>query len=263
VVNRKPVVLDKNASLSEVLEAIRRHGISHVLLKRDGEYWGVLSEKDMLFKLGSARTWNVDLSHLRASSFANQPIIGVPPEGSLVDAAKKMVEEEIGFLLVGDGIVTKQDIVAAVAKRYGNISVSQVMSRNVISVGLDESFLRARDILMKYRYSALPVMDSGRVVGLVTDVDMLLHMAVVYEKVEWRYREHKARLTLVSDVYRRSVASLHPDESAAQAAQMLAGGEKAVLVMDGEELSGIVTKTDILTLFLADELGRMERTQTR
>lgn len=252
LVNEKPVTLDKNASLSEVLEAFDRHGISHVVLRRDGDVWGVLSEKDLLFKLGSARTWNVDLEHLRASSFANQPVIGVEGEEEAASAARKMIEEEIGLLAVGGGIVVKQDLVAAIGDRYRDIPVSEVMSKSVISVGIDERFLHARDIVMKYRYSALPVMDSGRVVGVVTDMDLLRHLAAIYDRVEWRFREHKARLTLVSDVYRRRFARLDPGESVAQAARLLARGEKAVLVMEGDELSGIVTKTDILTLYLAD-----------
>ncbi len=256
LVNRKPVVVDKNASLSDVLEAFDRHGISHVVIKRGDDIWGVFSEKDVLFKLGSARTWNVDLEHLRASSFANQPIIGVSEDADLAKAVKEMLDNEIGLLQVGAGILTKQDVVATIGDRYRDLPVSEVMSRNVISVGLDERFLHARDIVMKYRYSLLPVMDSGRVVGVVTDMMLLKHLAAIYEKVEWRFREHKARLTLVSDVYRRSFASLHPDESIAQAARLLASGEKAVLVMDGDTLSGIVTKTDILTLYLADLVSK-------
>ncbi len=252
LVNRSPVVIDKNASLSDVLDAFEKHGISHAVIKRGDEVWGILSEKDLLFKLGSARTWNVDLEHLRASSFANQPVIGVGEEASLAEAVKRMLDNEIGLLQVGAGIVTKQDLVAAIGDRYRDLPVSEVMSRNVISVGLEERFLHARDIVMKYRYSLLPVMDSGRVVGVVTDMMLLRHLAAIYDRVEWRFREHKARLTLVSDVYRRSFASLHPDESIAQAARLLASGEKAVLVMEGETLSGIVTKTDVLTLFLAD-----------
>lgn len=256
IYNGNPIRLEKNITLNVVLETMFKEEVSHIPLFSHDRVSGILSEKDVLFKLGSARTWNVDIPSLHASSFANSPVISINPEASLEEAVKKMLDNEIGFLSVEDdegrflGILTKEDIVKHLRKRFVDIRVGEIMTSTVISLSLDERALRARDIIMKYKYSALPVIDNGNIVGIVDDISLLRHLANIYEKVEWRYREHKARLMTVSDAYKREYSSLNVNEPVSEAIEILSRGEKAILITENKALKGIVTKTDILLLYI-------------
>ncbi len=258
VYNKNPIKLEKNITLNIVLETIFKEEVSHIPLFSRDKMTGILSEKDILFKLGSARTWNVDISSLHASSFANLPVISINPEASLEEAVKKMLDNEIGFLSVEDnegrflGILTKEDIMKYLRKRFVDIKVGEIMTSTVISLSLDECVLKARDIIMRYKYSVLPVIDNGKLVGIVDDISLLRYLASIYEKVEWRYREHKTRLTIVSDVYRREYATLNVNESVTEAIEILSRGEKAVLITENNTLKGIITKTDILVLYISE-----------
>jgi CBS-domain-containing membrane protein len=54
------------------------------------------------------------------------------------------------------------------------MQVRDVMTRNVISVGSDQSVLQAAQLMLKNRISGLPVVDAaGKLVGIVTEGDFL------------------------------------------------------------------------------------------
>ncbi len=54
-----------------------------------------------------------------------------------------------------------------------NTAISRIMVQNPVTVTTDQPLVEAVEILYNTKYGALPVMEEGRVVGIVTDGDML------------------------------------------------------------------------------------------
>ena len=52
-------------------------------------------------------------------------------------------------------------------------AISRIMVPNPVTVTADQPLVEAAEILYNTKYGALPVMDEGRVVGILTDNDML------------------------------------------------------------------------------------------
>ena len=54
--------------------------------------------------------------------------------------------------------------------------VAEIMSTDVITVRPEESLTEAAWTMRKHRVGSLPVMDHGRVVGIITEADVLRHI---------------------------------------------------------------------------------------
>jgi CBS domain-containing membrane protein len=83
------------------------------------------------------------------------------------------------------GLVTERDLFraavssvlrfrAAAAREWlEHIPVSEVMTRDVITAAPDWTVAYAVDVMLKHRIGCLPVVDRGKLVGLVTETDCL------------------------------------------------------------------------------------------
>jgi CBS domain-containing membrane protein len=83
------------------------------------------------------------------------------------------------------GIVTHRDLLAAQASSIAGlnqredkalkrtIAVRDVMTRDVVTVSPDETALNAARVLQRSRFGCLPVVDHGKLVGIVTEADFL------------------------------------------------------------------------------------------
>jgi CBS domain-containing protein len=101
---------------------------------------------------------------------------------SVVEAARLMREEHIGSLPITDdeqllGMITDRDIttrVVAEAADPKTTSVGDVCSRDVISVETDKDHEEALALMARHQVRRLPVVESGRLVGIVAQADIAL-----------------------------------------------------------------------------------------
>jgi CBS domain-containing protein len=108
--------------------------------------------------------------------------ITLPPSASLVDAAKTMRERGIGDVVVGDddeliGIVTDRDIVVrglAEGRDPHTTTLTDITSRELTTVSPDDTIDTAVRLIREHAIRRLPVVSSGRVVGIVTLGDLAL-----------------------------------------------------------------------------------------
>jgi CBS domain-containing protein len=100
------------------------------------------------------------------------------PDDSLEAAAKKMWGQQTGSLLVTDGeelvgIVTERDILRAVATGTPlDTPLSAVMSKDLITVDPGVSIREAARIMTEKWIRHLPVLDGGKLVGIVSQRDL-------------------------------------------------------------------------------------------
>lgn len=118
-------------------------------------------------------------------------LVSVPPDTPVLDARHLMLEKRIRHLLVtgknGDlqGIVTDRDIRLNLPSQATSLSVwevnylltklavSAVMTKAVITIGPDAPVRTAAQMMLDKTIGALPVVDGGRLVGIVTESDIL------------------------------------------------------------------------------------------
>ncbi|HYX77363.1 MAG TPA: CBS domain-containing protein [Gaiellaceae bacterium] len=101
---------------------------------------------------------------------------------SIVEAALLMREEDIGSLPITDdeqlvGMITDRDIttrVVAAAADPKMTSVSDVYSRDLVSVEPDNDLDEALRLMARHQVRRLPVVENGRLVGIVAQADIAL-----------------------------------------------------------------------------------------
>lgn len=105
----------------------------------------------------------------------------VQPATMVLDALKLMSEKEVGALLVLDskrlvGIVTERDYarkVVLMARSSHTATVSEIMSTDILTVNPDQTIDECMELLTEKRVRHLPVMDEGRLIGLISIGDVV------------------------------------------------------------------------------------------
>ena len=101
---------------------------------------------------------------------------------SVVEAARLMREQDIGSLPITDdekliGMITDRDITMRVVAETADpqtTSVGDVCSRDLVSIEPDEDLDEALQLMARHQVRRLPVVESGRLVGIVAQADIAL-----------------------------------------------------------------------------------------
>jgi CBS domain-containing protein len=106
----------------------------------------------------------------------------IKASASVVEAARLMREEHIGSLPITDdeqlvGMITDRDITTRVVAEAADLkmtSVEDVYSRDVITVEPDKGLEEAVELMARHQVRRLPVVENGRLVGIVAQADIAL-----------------------------------------------------------------------------------------
>jgi CBS domain-containing protein len=151
------------------------------------------------------------------------------------------------------------------------VTVADVMTTDVITVAADAPFKQVAARLAAHRISAMPVMgESGGLVGIVSETD-LLHKEEYADRPgpglrgRWSQRRAraKARAVTAAGLMTTPVITIGGGSTLYEAARLMAGrGISQLVVMDGERVTGIVTRSDLLRAFVDPDsqlLARVRR----
>jgi acetoin utilization protein AcuB len=145
----------------------------------------------------------------------------VSPTTSVETALKRMREEKVRrFPVVDDdgklvGIVSEKDLLYAAPSPatslsiyelhylYARITVSQVMTREVITVEEDDPLEEAARIMVDNKIGGLPVMRDGKLVGIITETDIFKTFMEMMGA-----RDQGVRLTMLCPEHRGELAAL-------------------------------------------------------
>lgn len=139
--------------------------------------------------------------------------------------------------------------------------VRDVMTRDVVSVNLDTPYREIVDALVGRKVSAAPVVDDyGRVVGVVSEADLLHkvefvgeeHQRRIFERPARRSAREKAHGAVAADLMTAPAITAGPQLSVAAAARRMETERvKRLPVVDGDgRLVGVVSRRDLLRMHL-------------
>jgi CBS domain-containing protein len=117
---------------------------------------------------------------LTAGAIMTTNIVTSRPNVSIEAAIDALLAEEISGLPVVDedgrlvGVISEFALLAvAYDCRVKNHTVGQHMTRDVISVDIDDPISRVADLCIVHRVRRVPVMKDGRLVGIISRRDVL------------------------------------------------------------------------------------------
>jgi acetoin utilization protein AcuB len=129
------------------------------------------------------------------------------------------------------------------------LRVSDVMTREVRTLGPNERLSVADELMKQGRFRHLVIVDDGRVAGVVSRRD-IFHGALAWSLGQGK-KAHDTLLatTPAKDVMTSDVVTIDPGASLAEAAALLRRHQIGCLpVVAGDELVGILTEGDFLAL---------------
>ena len=150
------------------------------------------------------------------------------------------------------------------------MNASDVMTSPVFTVGPDTSVRRIAALLLKHRISAVPVLDNGKLAGIVSEADLLHRHEIGTDGARagsWWLRlvggeqsvarYIKSHATRARDVMTTHVVCVSPDTPIAEVATLLEkrGIRRLPVVRDGE-LVGIVSRSNLVQALAAQAKSR-------
>ena len=130
---------------------------------------------------------------MKVRDVMTQNVIKVAPEESVEVAARTLAQHNIGILPVCDhrgkvcGLVTDRDLVTrciAANRSPVDTQVSDVMTRRVTAAGPDMQLGVAAQLMSREQIRRLPVVENGRLCGMVSLGDLARHRESVMEAAD-------------------------------------------------------------------------------
>lgn len=128
--------------------------------------------------------------------------------------------------------------------------VGDIMTTNVVTLLPEQNLVGVADALRFFEYRHVPVVDDGRLVGIVSRLDVVQAAASRFEADRGYRTERIAGHVFISEVMTTEVHTARVDTPLVKAVQTMRFYKIGCLpvVDDERRLVGIVTTSDILTL---------------
>ena len=128
------------------------------------------------------------------------------------------------------------------------------MTAPVMTLKPHDSLWHAHERLAKYRINQFPVVHEGKLVGIVTDRDVRDAYPSGLTHFRSQDLEEFAEACAVGQIMTPAVVTISPQATIREAAQCLRNHRIGALpVVDGEQLIGILTRSDCLDALLAEQ----------
>ena len=116
------------------------------------------------------------------NSKSDQSVVSVRPDSDVAEATRLLSDKRIGTVVVSsdgvslDGILSERDIVRELGKRGTGClgePVSGMMTKKLITCSPTDSADVVLGMMTKGRFRHLPVMDDGKMIGLISIGDVV------------------------------------------------------------------------------------------
>ena len=136
---------------------------------------------------------------IQVSEIMSRNVLTIDLSEKVINAAKIMAEKKIGGLVVVDkykpvGVITESDLVRKVLSKNldsSQVKVSDLLDRELISIATNVTLYDAANLMVKNKIRRLPVIQDGKLIGVVTILDLAKHIANYPQKTNLQ----KANLT--------------------------------------------------------------------
>jgi CBS domain-containing protein len=240
VMSTEVVTVAENETVFAAVARMSEHGVSCVVVTGGPGIAGILTERDVLKGVAQPDT---DFRRLQVRQRMSYPAQVIPADASLLEAGAIMEAKGIKRLPVvvqGQlvGIVTQTDItrglIAMSALRY----VRDIMTHHVATLDAEATAEEAARLMATRDISCLVILHRRQVAGMLTEKDLLRRVVAL--------RRHPAQ-TRVAEIMSFPMVSVSADHSVLSASKKMETMHlHRLLVMEGTEICGIVTQTDIL-----------------
>ena len=262
IATREYIEVDGDERLGKVRSLIERENPKGIIVRNDGDYAGVITERQLL------------QSHVEENTKASVMMRNAPRierTDGIRDVARMLVEGGTKVAPVFEhgelwGTINEDAILEAVLENLDVLTVDQIYTENVVTLHESDHVGKAINYLREHGVSRLPVVnDGGSLVGMVTTHDIADFAVRAMERQQKGDRSGDTDRMLdlpVYDLMNTPVETVAMDASVRDTVERMFDHDYAGLVVtpadDDRTVAGIVTKTDVLRALTYTEEESMD-----
>ena len=131
--------------------------------------------------------------------------------------------------------------------------VKEWMSKNVITIDINDSMNTATQLLKENNIKILPVLEKGNLKGIITDRDLKRASASDANSLEIHELLYLLSTLKVESIMSRPAITVFANQTMEETAKILLENKisGAVVLDNNGELAGIITQTDIFKAFIS------------
>lgn len=107
-------------------------------------------------------------------------VVTARPSQNVFEGSKIMKKEDVGSIVICEGskpigIVTREDVIDKVTSKdlqASKVSLKEIMNSPIVETTPDTDLADAARTMVKYGYERLPVVNMGKLVGMISDRDI-------------------------------------------------------------------------------------------
>jgi CBS domain-containing protein len=250
VMTKKIINVNKNDDLVHVLDLMEKHDITKIPVMDNHSLVGIVTDNKITDKLGSIKSKGIPAARMHASSVVDKDFSPVSPHDDVETILKTVGEPGLTMLPVMEkeklvGVVTKADLLPLITS---NTKIKEVMNKEIHAVSPEDRVVHARRILLDNDIGRIPVVNEGKVVGVIADREIAFAFAKIKKSFSMGQQHHQIRELLVKDVMKKNVITVPGDVTVKDTADlMIKQGVGCIPIVDkNEKIRGMVTRTDLL-----------------
>lgn len=133
---------------------------------------------------------------------------------------------------------------------HEEIKVKDIMTKNPHTLQADDVLDLADDLMSMDRIRHIPILDRGKVVGILSQRDLFYSALVKALGIKQREQKDLMKTFRAREVMNTPVFTVSPDATVKEAARLMAENKIGCLpVVKGKQFVGLVTETDVLRYF--------------
>jgi CBS domain-containing protein len=251
----KPVkTIDKDQPVSTALEIMEKNGISALPVTENNRLIGLITELDIVDRLGSGRAGTLAPGNIHVSSVMEWAPTTVPPTTDIVEAARLLVQRRERAVVVAEedaiaGILTNTHFVK-LCRAFDKLRVRDLALEKPVSIHPADRVVHARQMLLAEGLPGLPVLDEeGKVMGLVTKKRLALALAAFRRETPAKYQSQRLRDFLVANILTRTDLTTNRNMGVNEAAELLLREHQHLLpVMEKGLMQNILIRRSLVDL---------------
>jgi CBS domain-containing protein len=252
IMSKDLVTVDKGRNLRDVLAVMRQHRITKIPVVENGHLLGIVTDGAIADKLGRLHNRTIQLTTLHASGVMERDFLVAHPDEDLQNLLRDVGKPGLTMVPVLrgtklEGVVTKADLLRFVESAD---PVASIMHTSVRAVSPEDRLIHARRLLLDHDIGRMPVLEQGRVVGIIAEHEIAQAFAS-FKEADPHVQRTEIRDLLVRDHMRRNPVVIRGEATCAEAAaRMLEEHVGCLPIVDrNNRLEGIVTRTDLIRTF--------------
>mgnify|MGYP001770622294 CR=1 FL=1 len=266
IASKPPIVVHKSSTVMEAVDLIGSHRIRGLPVVEFNKLVGVITAMDIVNYLGGGEYYNIvvkryegnvfrALREERVSSIANLSPTAVYASDDVGKVLELMIGRGLGFLPVineegfVEGVITEHDMVKLLVERKVGVKASEVMTKTIVSVNVDDSLKKVAETMVRHGFRRLVVLSGDSIEGSVSAKG---YVSLYSSRRAFTFLKSTSIDDILSlpasEILERDYLVVQEDVDVGEVAElMMKTGLNWVLVARGNEVTGIVTERDVLT----------------